>query len=52
MLWTIISILAVIWLVGMVTSNLAGGLLHLLLLAALVLFVVNLLTGGRRGTVP
>ncbi len=47
MLWTIVAILFVLWLVGMVTSTTAGGLLHLLLVVAVVLFIVNLLTGRR-----
>ena len=47
MLWTIIAILAVLWLLGVVTSYTAGGLIHALLVIALVLFVVNLLTGRR-----
>jgi hypothetical protein len=46
MLWTIISILLVIWLIGLV-ANWGGSLIHLLLVVALVVFVVNLLTGRR-----
>ena len=48
MLWTIILILAVLWLLGLVTSTTMGGLLHILLVVALILIVVNLLTGQRR----
>ena len=48
MLWTIITILAVLWLVGMLTANLAGGLLHILIIAAVVLFIYNMVV-GRRG---
>ena len=47
MLWTIIGILLVLWLVGAVTGTTMGGFLHLLLVVALVVFVVNLLTGRR-----
>lgn len=47
MLWTIVAILLVLWLVGMVTSTTLGGVLHLLLVIAVVLFIVNLLTGRR-----
>lgn len=47
MLETIIVILLVLWLIGLVTSNTFGGLLHLLLVIALVVFVVRLLTGRR-----
>lgn len=48
MLWTIIAILFALWLVGLV-AHIGGGLIHALLVIALVLFVVNLLTG--RSTV-
>jgi hypothetical protein len=48
MLWTLISVLLVLWLIGLV-AHWGGGLIHLLLVVALVVFVVNLLTG--RSTV-
>jgi hypothetical protein len=47
MLWTIFVILAVLWLLGMVSSYTAGGLIHLLLLVAVVILVINLLQGRR-----
>ena len=47
MLWTIIAILLVLWLVGLVSGTTLGGFVHLLLVVALVVFVVNLLTGRR-----
>ena len=47
MLWTLIGILLILWLVGAVTGTTLGGFLHLLLVVALVVFVVNLLTGRR-----
>ena len=47
MLETIIIVLLVLWLLGLVTNTLAGGLLHLLLLVALIVFVLRLLTGRR-----
>jgi hypothetical protein len=50
MLWTIFVVLCVLWLLGMVTSYTAGGLIHVLLVVAVVIFVINLLQ-GRRGTV-
>ena len=46
MLWTILVILLVLWLIGLV-ANIGGGLIHLLLVIALVVFVINLLTGRR-----
>ena len=47
MLETIIVILLVLWLIGLVTSNTFGGVLHLFLVIALVVFVIRLLTGRR-----
>lgn len=47
MLWTVVLILAVLWVLGMVTSTTLGGLLHLLLVIALIVIVVNLLQGRR-----
>jgi hypothetical protein len=47
MLWTLVFILLVLWLLGMVTSYTAGGLIHILLVVALVVIVVRLLQGRR-----
>ena len=44
MIWTILVILLVLWLVGFV-ADVAGGLIHLLLVVAAIVFVVKLLTG-------
>ncbi|MDT7542798.1 MAG: hypothetical protein QOE33_2702 [Acidobacteriota bacterium] len=46
MLWTILVVLLVLWLLGLVT-HIGGGLIHLLLVVALVIFVINLLSGRR-----
>jgi hypothetical protein len=46
MLWTIIAILVVLWLLGLLT-NVVGGLIHLLLVIALIVLIYNLLTGRR-----
>ena len=46
MLWTIVGILVVLWLLGMV-GHVGGGLIHLLLVIALVVVVINLLSGRR-----
>ena len=46
MLWTIFVILLVLWLLGF-SFHVAGGLIHLLLVVALVVLVINLLTGRR-----
>ena len=47
MLWTIFVILLVLWLLGF-SFHIAGSLIHLLLVIALVVLVFNLLTGSRR----
>ena len=46
MLWTIVAVLAVLWLLGMI-GNVGGALIHLLLVAAVIVLRVNLLTGRR-----
>jgi hypothetical protein len=47
MLWTIAVILFVLWALGMVSSYTMGGMVHLLLVVALVVIVVNLIRGRR-----
>ena len=47
MLWTIAVILVVLWILGLVTAHVFGGLLHLLLVVALIVVVVNLVQGRR-----
>lgn len=47
MLWTIFVILLVLWLLGVVTSYTLGGFIHLLLVVALVVLVIQLVTGRR-----
>lgn len=47
MLWTILVILLVLWLLGLVSGYTIGGFVHLLLVLAIVMFVLNLLTGRR-----
>jgi hypothetical protein len=47
MLWTIFVILLVLWLVGLVSSYTMGGFIHLLLLLAVVVLVINLVSGRR-----
>jgi hypothetical protein len=44
MLWTIVAILLILWLLGF-SFHVAGGLVHLLLVVALIVIVVNLLRG-------
>lgn len=47
MLWTIFVILLVLWLLGLVTSYTLGGFIHILLVIALVVLVINLISGRR-----
>jgi hypothetical protein len=47
MLWTIFVILLILWLLGVVSSYTLGGFIHLLLVIALVVLVINLLSGRR-----
>ncbi len=45
-LWTLVVVLVVLWLLGFVL-NIAGGLIHLLLVAALIVLAYNFLSGRR-----
>lgn len=47
MLWTIFVILLVLWLVGVVSSYTLGGFIHILLVIALVVLLIQLITGRR-----
>ena len=47
MLWTLFVVLMVLWLLGVATSYTAGGLLHLLLVVALVVMLVRIIQGRR-----
>ena len=47
MLWTIAVILIVLWLLGLVTSYTMGGLIHILLVIAIVMVLVNLISGRK-----
>ena len=46
MLWTIVVVLLILWLLGF-SLRVAGGLIHILLVIALVIIVLRLLTGRR-----
>lgn len=46
MLWTIFVILVVMWFLGF-SFHIAGGLIHLLLVIALIVLVINLVSGRR-----
>jgi hypothetical protein len=47
MIYTIIAVLLVLWLVGLI-GDIGGGLVHLLLVIALIVFIYNLVVGRRR----
>ncbi len=47
MLWTIFVILLVLWLLGLVTSYTLGGFIHILLVIAVVILIINLIQGRR-----
>ena len=48
MLWTIIALFLILWLLGF-SFSIGGSLIHILLVVALVVVIVNLIS-GRRGT--
>lgn len=47
MLWTIFVILLVLWLLGLVTSYTFGGFIHILLVIAVAVILIQLITGRR-----
>ena len=47
MLWTIFVILLVLWALGMITSYSMGGLIHVLLVAAVIIVLVRIIQGRR-----
>jgi hypothetical protein len=47
MLWTILVILLILWLLGF-SLHVGGGLIHVLLVVALIVLIFNLVTGRRR----
>lgn len=47
MLWTIAVIILILWLLGFLVFEAAGGLIHLLLVIALIVIVYQLVTGRR-----
>lgn len=47
MLWTIVVVLLVLWLLGLI-GHIAGGLIHILLVVAVIVLAYNFLSGRRR----
>ncbi len=50
MLYTIAVILLILWLLGLVSSYTMGGFIHILLVVAIVMILVNLVSGRKRLT--
>ncbi len=47
MLWTVAVVLAVLWLLGLVSSYTLGGFIHILLVLAIVVVLINVIQGRR-----
>jgi hypothetical protein len=47
MLWTIVIILLILWLLGGFVFNIAGGLIHILLVIAVIVILYRVITGRR-----
>ena len=50
MIWTLAIVLLLLWLLGLLTSYTLGGLIHVLLVVALVVVVISLFQGRRLST--
>ncbi|MGI8549008.1 MAG: lmo0937 family membrane protein [Gemmatimonadaceae bacterium] len=48
MLWTIAIILFILWILGFLVFHIAGGLIHILLVIAVIVILYNLFTGRTR----
>ena len=47
MLWTLAVVLLILWVLGLVTSTTMGGFIHILLVVAIVVVLVNVIRGRR-----
>jgi hypothetical protein len=47
MLWTICLVLIVLWILGLVTGTTVGGLVHVLLVIAIIVVLVRVISGRR-----
>ena len=47
MLWTIALILIILWVLGLVSSYTIGGLIHILLVIAVIVILINIIQGRR-----
>ncbi len=50
LLWTIVVVLVVLWLLGFIVMHVSSGLIHLLLIAAVIVLLYNLFMAGRTRT--
>jgi Family of unknown function (DUF5670) len=48
MLWFIFFLLLILWILGLISSYTLGGWLHILLVVAVIVLIVQLITGSRR----
>ena len=51
MLWTVAVVLLLLWALGLVSSYTMGGFIHILLVVAVVMVLINLISGRRRSEV-
>ncbi len=49
MLWTILVVLLVLWLLGLISGYALGGFIHVLLVVAVIILVIQLIQGRRVG---
>ena len=50
-LWAVVVILVILWLLGWLVGHIGGGLIHILLVIAVIVLLYNLFVGMRRGGV-
>jgi hypothetical protein len=48
MLYTVVVVFLVLWLLGLI-GHIGGGLVHILLVVALIVFIYNMIAGRKRG---
>jgi hypothetical protein len=48
MLWTVVVVLLVLWLLGLVSSYTLGGFIHILLVVAVIVLLVQVIQGKRK----
>ncbi len=48
LLWAIVVILVILWLIGFLVVHIGGGLIHILLIIAVIVLLYNLFVGMRR----